>query len=298
MIAEEEFSDASQKPALERIASGFGRSFTFNAFSERSNNTKAIWHYHPEIELVYVNQGQGKRHIGHHISYYTDGDLVLIGSMVPHFGFTDRLTDNSKEHVIQFLPEVISKGLGFLPEFEDITRLLATSQHGLTFSGVTKERVGRITDAMRVQDSFNRLLSLVSILKVLATSDEYQMLNVSKITVQASLQDHVKIEVVFNYVMEHFKREISLQEVSTFVNMTVSSFCRYFKKQTGKTFTAFVNEVRITHACKLLSETSRQVSDICFDCGYNNFAHFNKQFKKITELNPSQYRSSFRPVIG
>jgi len=298
MIAEEEFSDASQKPALERIASGFGRSFTFNAFSERSNNTKAIWHYHPEIELVYVNQGQGKRHIGHHISYYTDGDLVLIGSMVPHFGFTDRLTDNSKEHVIQFLPEVISKGLGFLSEFEDITRLLATSQHGLTFSGVTKERVGRITDAMRVQDSFNRLLSLVSILKVLATSDEYQMLNVSKITVQASLQDHVKIEVVFNYVMEHFKREISLQEVSTFVNMTVSSFCRYFKKQTGKTFTAFVNEVRITHACKLLSETSRQVSDICFDCGYNNFAHFNKQFKKITELNPSQYRSSFRPVIG
>jgi len=248
MIAEEEFSRNPQKPTLERIDSGFGKSLTFNAFSESSSNTKAIWHYHPEVELVYVDQGQGKRHIGHHISYYTDGDLVLIGSMVPHFGYTDRLTDHSREHVIQFLPEVISKGLGFLPEFEDITRLLASAQHGLTFTGFTKNKVGRITDAMIVQDSFERLLSLVSILKVLASSEEYQILNVSKIT--------------------------------------------------GKTFTSFVNEVRITHACKLLSETSRQISDICFDCGYNNFAHFNKQFKKITELNPSQYRSSFRPVIG
>lgn len=298
MIAEEEFSLSPQKPTLERIDTGFGRSLTFKAFSERSLNTTAIWHYHPEIELVYVDQGQGKRHIGHHISYYTDGDLILIGSMVPHFGFTDRLTNHSKEHVIQFLPEVITSGLGFLPEFEDISRLITTAQHGMVFRGATKDKVGKITDAMRIQDSFHRLLSLVSILKILATSEESQLLNASKITVQTSLQNHVKVEVVFNYVMEHFRSEISLQEVSTFVNMTVSSFCRYFKKQTGKTFTAFVNEVRITHACKLLSETSRLVSDICFECGYNNFAHFNKQFKKITDLNPSQYRSSFRPVIG
>jgi len=151
MIAEEEFSRNPQKPTLERIDSGFGKSLTFNAFSESSSNTKAIWHYHPEVELVYVDQGQGKRHIGHHISYYTDGDLVLIGSMVPHFGYTDRLTDHSREHVIQFLPEVISKGLGFLPEFEDITRLLASAQHGLTFTGFTKNKVGRITDAMIVR---------------------------------------------------------------------------------------------------------------------------------------------------
>jgi len=218
--------------------------------------------------------------------------------MVPHFGYKERLTDHAREHVIQFLPEVITEGLSSLPEFEEIIRLLDNAQHGLVFHGATKDMVGDITDAMRIQDNFSRLLSLFSILKLLSASQEYKILNASKITVQASLQDHVKIEVVFNYVMEHFRRDISLSEVSTFVNMTVSSFCRYFKKQTGKTFTTFVNEVRVTHACKLLSETSRQVSDICFGCGYNNFAHFNKQFKKITGQNPSQYRSSFRPVIA
>jgi len=298
MIAEEEFSLAPKKPTLERIDTGFGRSLTYRAFSERSTNSTPIWHYHPEIELVYVDKGHGKRHIGHHISYYTSGDLVLIGSMVPHYGFTDRLTDHSKEHVIQFLPDVVNDGLGSLPEFADIKRLLERAQHGLIFKGQTKDKVGLITDEMKIQDSFEQVLSLLSILKILAVSEEYEMLNASKMTVQASLQDHVKIEVVFNYVIEHFRRDIPLQEISTFVNMTVSSFCRYFKKQTGKTFTAFVNEVRVTHACKLLSETSRQVSDICFDCGYNNFAHFNKQFKKITGHNPSQYRSAFRPVIG
>ena len=155
MIAEEEFSRTPQKPTLERIDSGFGKSLTFKAFSEESSNSTAIWHYHPEIELVYVNKGHGKRHIGHHISYYTDGDLVMIGSMVPHFGFTDRLTDHSREHVIQFLPEVIANGLGTLPEFVDINRLLATAQHGLIFKGETKDKVGRITDSMSVQDSFH-----------------------------------------------------------------------------------------------------------------------------------------------
>jgi len=187
VIAEEEFSVRPQKPTLERIDAGFGRSLTFKAFSERATNSDPIWHYHPEIELVYVDKGHGKRHIGHHISYYTSGDLVLIGSMVPHYGFTDRLTDHSKEHVIQFLPEVISEGLGRLPEFEEITRLLERAQHGLIFSGSTKDKIGKITDEMKIQNSFSRLLSLVSILQILATSDDYKMLNVSSTLGETSL---------------------------------------------------------------------------------------------------------------
>jgi len=298
MIAEEEFSRQPQKPQLKRINTDFGQSVAFKAFSENSDNSSPIWHYHPEIELVYVDRGQGKRHIGHHMSYYTSGDLVLIGSMVPHYGYKERLTDHAREHVIQFLPEVITQGLGALPEFEDIILLLDKAQHGMIFTGKTKEKVGEITSQMTVQNSFEKLLSLITILKLLAKSEDFEMLNVSKMTVKAKLQDHVKIEVVYNFVLEHFRREISLLEVSTFVNMAASSFSRFFKKQTGKTFTTFVNEVRITHACKLLSETSRQIADICFDCGYNNFAHFNKQFKKVTGQNPTQYRSAFRPLVG
>lgn len=270
----------------------------FRAFSEGPLEEVRVWHYHPEIELVFVDKGHGKRHIGHHISYYTDGDLVLIGSMVPHYGYKNRLTDHTREHIIQFLPEVITGTVDKLPEFKSIQRLLQRAQHGVIFRGGIKDKIGKIMDAMTIQDSFDQLLSLFMILRTLASTDDYTILNASKLTIQARLQDHMKIEVVYNYVLAHFERDISLEEISTFVNMPVSSFCRYFKKQTGKTFTAFVNEVRVTHACKLLSETSRQIADICFDCGYNNFAHFNKQFKKITGQNPSQYRSSFRQVIA
>ena len=161
-----------------------------------------------------------------------------------------------------------------------------------------KKDAGQITNQMTLQGPFDQFLSFLKLLHVLAESREYSLLNAGHLTLQASLQDHVRIKVIFNYVMKNFQVDIALIDIAEIVNMTIPSFCRYFKKQTGKTFTQFVNEFRITHACKLLSETSRQISDICFECGFNNFAHFNKRFKKNTGQNPSQYRSLFKQVIS
>jgi len=221
----------------------------------------------------------------------------MIGSNLPHYGFTNRLTSRHRENIIQFNPGLFQHTLEDLTELSKIKDLLIRSQHGLSFFGKTKEKVGAITDQMALQGSFEQLLSLLKVLHLLAQSKEYHILNVSQVTLQSSLQDHVRVEVIFNHAMSHFKSDTSLEEVSALVNMTVPSFCRYFKKQTGKTYTQFVNEFRVTHACKLLSETSRPVSDICFECGFNNFAHFNKQFKKVTGQNPSSYRADYKQVI-
>jgi len=298
ILAEEEFSSLIQKPSLEKVEYSFGRSLSFMRFNDSEPNSEPLWHYHPEIELVYVDRGNGKRHIGNHISYYTSGDLIMIGSNVPHYGFTDRFTSRNRENVIQFHPDVFQNLTLDLPELSKISEIINRSQHGVSFHGATKEKVGRITDSMAIQGDFEQLLSLIRILNILTLSEEYNLLNASKVTVKSSLQDHVRIKVVFNYVMERFQVDITLKEVSALTNMTIPSFCRFFKKQTAKTFTQFVNEVRITHACKLLSETSRAISDICFECGFNNFAHFNNQFKKVTSQNPTEYRASFKQVLS
>lgn len=298
ILAEEEFALVPQKPQLEKVDPSFGRSLSFMRFNDTAPNNDPVWHYHPEIELVYVESGNGKRHVGNHISYYTAGDLVMIGSNLPHFGFTDRLTSKNRENIIQFHPKILDNALVDIPELSKIPDLLKRSQHGLSFYGKTKKNAGEITNEMTVQGPFDQFLSFLKLLNLLAESSEYNLLNAGQLTLQASLQDHVRIKIIFNYVMEHFQVDITLKEVAAIVSMTIPSFCRYFKKQTGKTFTQFVNEFRITHACKLLSETSRPISDICFACGFNNFAHFNKQFKKITKQNPSQYRSLFKQVIS
>ena len=297
LLAEEEFASVASKPELERVQPGFGRSIFFRKYNTEKPNQGPGWHYHPEIELVYIARGNGKRHIGNHISYYTSGDLILIGPNLPHYGFTDRFSSANEEVVIQFEGEKFLPLLGHLNELRPIRELLKRSQHGLTFHGKTKKKIGEITEKMVVQSDFDRLLSLFQILNILSGSKEYHTLNVNSPTLQTTLQDHVRIKVVFNHVIEHFHSDIPLEEISKLINMTPPSFCRYFKKQTGKTFTHFVNEFRITHACKLLSETSRQIADICFECGYNNFAHFNNQFKKITGQTPSEYRAAFKMMI-
>jgi AraC-like DNA-binding protein len=168
----------------------------------------------------------------------------------------------------------------------------------MSFYGKTKAKVGQLLDEMVVMNHFDRLLHTLRILQVMANSDEYRILNASKVTIEINQQDKDRIKLIYDFVRENFQKEISLEEMSILTNMTVPSFCRYFKKQSGKTFTQFVNEFKVIHACKLLSETGRTVADICFECGFNNFSHFNKQFKIVTGKSPSDYRSEFRLVIS
>jgi len=298
LIAVEEMAHVSQKPKRENVIRSFGTSFLFNRFNNESPNSEPVWHYHPEIEIAYVEKGSDKRHVGNHISYDTGGELVMIGPNLPHYGFTDRFTDKNHENIIQFHERIFGEKLLLNPEFKKVTELLRNSRHGLSFFGQTKKDVGVIMDQMTLQAPFERFLSLIKILKVLSESEECNILNVGQATLQTTPENHERVKVVFEHVMANFQTEIKLAEVASLSNMTIPSFCRFFKKRTGKTLTQFVNEFRVIHACKLLSETSLQISDICFESGFNNFANFNKQFKNIAGFSPSAYRSTFREVIS
>lgn len=287
----------SHKPTFESITPGFGNSFAYQQFDENHINDNSVWHYHPEIELVYVNGGTGRRQVGSNVSYYTWGTLILVGSNLPHCGFTDELTGHKKETVIHMKEDFLGSEFFNLPETSKIKTLIQVAKRGIVFSGDTKVRVGTMMEAMEKQTDFERLVTQLTILNDLATTEEFRILNADGFSILSDVKDNERINTVFNYVKSHFKEEISLDVMAELTSLTIPSFCRYFKMVTNKTFTQFVNEYRLVRASRLLAEQSMSITEVCFESGFNNFSHFNKKFKAFTGQTPSAYRKELRMVL-
>ena len=280
------------KPVLEKLEPNFGNSFSckqFNAENQNSNDT--FWHYHPELELVYVNEGSGKRLVGSHASYYRNGNLILIGSNLPHCGFTDTLEKNQKETVVQMLPSFLGDSFFDLPELKNVSKLLQRAKYGIVFHGEAKRKIGQKIEHLASLLPLERLIGLLEILKMMEQAKNYTLLNADGFILEAKMEDNQRINLIFNFVQNEFQRPIALDEISDKVHMTKPAFCRYFKKITGKTFVDFVNTYRVTHAAKMLHEQQVSVLDVCFESGFNNFSHFNKKFKVVTGRTPTQYRN-------
>lgn len=287
----------TRKPTLEKISPEFGSSFKVHKHEAYMGEKKPFWHFHPEIELVYVNKGQGKRHIGNHLSYFNNSQLLLLGANLPHNGFTDRLTINGSETVVQFKPDFLGKQFFEVPEMEKINQLFERSKKGILFGIKTKKKLGAKIERLAEKEGFKKILILLEILHSLAKSEDYTLLNADGYAFEAEPQDSAKIDVIFKHINQNFQEHISLDDIADKVSMTVPAFCRYFKKVTGKTFTKLVNEYRVVHATKLLSESNKSIADISFECGFNNFSHFNKLFKEFTGKSASKYRSELKLMV-
>lgn len=285
------------QPAYEVIEPSFGSSFRFTKFDGKANNKAHFWHNHPEMELVYVNGGAGKRQVGSHVSYYTTGILILVGSNLPHCGFTDEHTGNKSETVIHFKPDFLGSAFWDITEMKNLNRLFQRAKAGIVFTGETKKRIGSKVELMENQLPFERLLSLLSILNEMEQAAEFKILNAEGFSMEMQMQDNHKISTIFNYVKDHFHEPIALEEAASLVSMTVPSFCRFFKKVTHKTFTRFVSEYRLVHASKLLAEEPISITEICFQSGFNNFSYFNKSFHQFTGKTASEYRKQLRSFL-
>ncbi|WP_426278346.1 AraC family transcriptional regulator [Chryseobacterium sp. S-02] len=284
-------------PAFEAVKPNIGSSFTSLKFLQNENIKSHVWHYHPEIELIFVCGGSGKRQIGSNISYFSDGDLVLMGTNLPHCGMTNENTNNDYEMVIQFKPDFLGEEVWTLPEMQKITILLEKAKAGIVFSEKIKKEIGFKITEMHESSSLDKLMKFLKILEELASTTEYRILNAGKYYLQTQVEDNERINHIFNFVKDNFKEQITLEQISDLASMKVPSFCRYFKKITNKTFTQFVNEYRITHSLKLLAEQPLSITEVCFESGFNNFSYFNKTFKEYTGKSPSQYRKEFNYLI-
>ena len=285
------------KPIFENIQPSFGSSFTFRQFTEENCSSLPYWHCHPEYEIVFISNGRGKRQIAEHISFYEDGDLIFLGPNIPHLGFAQELYEKHQEIVVQLRGDFLGKDFLNQPEMAAVQQLFERAKSGITFHGHTRWEVGQILVKMSEMDNFYRLLELLKALQLMATSPEFEPLNINHVSAEVKPQDHYRMRRVFELVEENFNRQFLQDEVASHVNMTTPAFCRFFKKLNHKVFTDFLNEYRVARACNLLAGDSEGISSVCFDSGFNNLSHFNKQFKIVTGQTPSDYRRSLRKFV-
>lgn len=287
----------NKKPTLEKLTPSFGSSLLVKQHVEQVDKNNAFWHFHPELELIYINKGKGKTHIGNHLSYFNNSQLILIGANLPHNGFTDRLTANGTETTVQFKSDFLGNDFINIPEMANVSALFDRAKKGIKFNVETKMFIGPKINSLLEYNGLERVIKFLEILDYLAKTEDYTLLNADGIALETNPQDSDKIRTIYKYVNTNFKQHITLDEIADKVSMTVPAFCRYFKKTTGKTFTQLVNEYRVVHATKLLNESQMSIADICFECGFNNFSHFNKQFNDVTGKSASQYRKEIKHII-
>lgn len=255
--------------------------------------------FHPEIEILYVVHGSGTRIVGDSVGRFGPGDLVMIGQNVPHLWQSDEKYTRGNNNLffevifILFKTEIFGEHFWQLPESKSILKLIQLSQMGIRLAGKTRNEVTSLMRSISSSIGFNRITILLSILEIIASQKDYQILASPIVQNSINESDSERLNKVYKYVINNFQLEITLEKAASIASLSAPSFCRYFKKRTNKTFIQFLNEIRISNACRYLSEEDIPVTGICYICGYNNVSYFIKQFKGITGLTPLSYKKQY-----
>ncbi|MEJ7739684.1 MAG: AraC family transcriptional regulator [Chitinophagaceae bacterium] len=283
------------KPAFEAINSLTENSFLVRVFEEEAFTSP--YHYHPEFELTLITRGSGKRYVGNHMDHFKEGDLVFLGANLPHCWKTDPIHKgeiNAGSIVIQFTENFLGADFFNKPELAVISNLLKRSSCGIQFKGAAGAAISEAIKNLAGEEvRFKQLLYLLDILYRLSITSDYTQLNRLNHIYTRNGNDLERLNTVFSYIIDNFKIGILLNEAASRANMTPNAFCKYFKKTTHKTFIEVVVEYRLHYSTIQLIHTNKSVAEICFDCGFNDVAHFSRMFKTKMNISPLQYRKTF-----
>ena len=274
---------------LELILPDEGSSFRLLHTKTTAEKFPWQYHYHPEYEIVCVLNGDGTRHVGNHFSTYENGDLVLMGPNLPHSGFGLNAHGMHEEIVVQIKDNVFKESILTRPEMNDIALLLEKAKYGIRFYGHTKQNATNKFRKLTRLSPFEKYIEFLSALHTMATSNEYELLNPDIDLSSLLKKNNSRLQNILTYVEKHFNEEVNIKKVAVIANLSVPSFCNYFKKLMNCTFTDFVNQYRIQRACALLLH-EKSITEICYECGFNNVAYFNKVFKMIMKKTPTEYK--------
>ena len=281
------------KVKLEAIKPGIDSSFAILLTPKL--NDLFYWHFHPEYEIVYVEAETGVRHVGDHISKYEGSDLVFIGPNIPHLNFDYGVKTIAETVVIQMKEHFLGQPFFALPEITAINELFEKAKGGIAFYGETKKMVGERLKQLPSLPHFQQLVELLQICQLLATSEEYSLLHSRPIANASLLKEQQRLHKIYHFIETNYQKDIDVNRVATLTHLTTAAFCRYFKKTTHLTFTDFVNQYRINQAKKLLLH-DKNVTEACYESGFENLSHFNKTFKKIAGENPSSFKRRHAPA--
>jgi len=277
-------------------------SFTNTSFGverHRFPHFLKVWHYHPELELVFLTKGSGTRFIGDSIDHFSPGDIVLIGKNLPHMWLSDKEYFEkssgliSESIVIHFRDNFLGDSFFEVPEMASISKLLEKSKYGIRFLDTSAELKNLIYHIPE-EKGFTKTIRFLEILNLLAKHPKYALLGNKVYTNTKDQPDNKNFIKVYEHVFKNFNKEITLDDVAGIAHMNPSAFSRSFKRFNNKTFSRYLNEIRIGYACKLLIEEKYSITYICYESGFNYLSNFNRQFKAITGTTPSNYLDLFR----
>jgi AraC-like DNA-binding protein len=286
------------KPQLLRIQTA--PAYSFNVRQDFIPNLNNRWHYHPEIELIHFHRGSGTQFVGDNIKRFGADDMVLVGANVPHYWRDDddeilqRPMDLPYSTVVHFTGNFWGEKFLDLVENKPLKIMLDKAQRGLLLTGKLKNKIAALMEKRRFAEGPDRIICLMECLVTMARSEEYVMLSSVGFQYDLSESENDRINAIYDYTLSNFKQKISLEEIASVAGMVPSSFCRYFKSRTGKTYSQFLNEIRVGHCCKLLINNRVSIKQLGFESGFMNFSCFHKRFKETTGLSPQNYRQLYR----
>jgi AraC-like DNA-binding protein len=256
------------------------------------------WHFHSEYEIVYVLKSSGKRFVADSVESFGEGDITLMGSNLPHFwknDVTDNLENPSRVNaiVVQFHKDFFREEINSYREFHRINELLKRASRGIHFNKTSGEKIGRMLKRLLKLSGLDRMLYFIKLMDTMARTENYRILASQANQLEEHKELNSRLDKIMHFINTNYQRKITQEEVATKISMTTAAFCRYFKEKTGKGFITFVNEMRIGYACKLLIENHLSISQICFECGFNNISNFNRIFKRQTGYTPGEYQQQF-----
>lgn len=252
-------------------------------------------HFHSEYEIIYIKEGTGTRFLGNNIAEYQAGDILLIGSNLPHFFKSDAIYHSGntdlrvKGTIIQFEKDFMYYAINHYPHFTKIKKLLYESQRGIHFTSACLPKLESLIEELPLETGLNQLMLFLEILKEMSETDNRQIISTTDF-VNETIYDTARIDKIISFLNKNYTRNISLEEIASFAAMNTSAFCRYFKSKTGKSFKNYILDMRIGYACKLLLMEDISISQLSSQCGFDTISHFNKTFKKNMGYVPSQYR--------
>lgn len=257
------------------------------------------WHFHSEYEIIYVEEGHGERFVADSMEYFHPGDVILLGSNLPHYMRSNEIyyAGNPdlrvKGVVIQFAHDYMSHTIGKYAALNSVRLLLEKSKRGLHFPYPENKQIIKSIQEQPACEGIHGIIHLLLLLDKMAEFKQIRLLGSPHFNEKLSEFSDNRIEKVLSYLMYHYTEPLKLDDIASVVSMNTSAFCRYFKKKTGKSYVEYIQDLRIGYACKLLVGTSYDISQIGIECGFNTICHFNKIFKRNTGLTPSGYRRQF-----
>ncbi|RYY30203.1 MAG: AraC family transcriptional regulator [Chitinophagaceae bacterium] len=265
-------------------------------FQENSKEFYYPWHYHPELELAFILSGKGVRYVGNSIENFGGNDLVLLGSNLPHTWNTTEQDEAVTAIVVYLKEEFFDQTWMQSIEFESIRKLLTNMSKGIKIDDDVARRMRGNFFALLKASPFEKLMILLQILQDLSCNLSWRFLCEQGFACDLNHTDKERINMVYDYIQQNYMKQVTLADIASRVNMSEEYFSRFFSKTMKKPFFEFLNEFKINKACKLLLETDKQVSEVCYQSGFESIPFFYRQFKKFKNCQPKNYRQNYQQV--